>query len=184
MHSHCLDSKQVSLMSWLWGGSCQAPFSSVFKSSGYDEFCIGYLKEWLKLSHCGFVPSLMYWWPWTEDTSWSIYPVPREEQLPTFRFKGGVRSIWLHPYTKTSFGIGLHQGDASQVGNADPGCLSPCIGLDFQGMWPLSPPSSGERKTNSGRGACTPGCLWWQVGELQGREPGGPEDTSMHKEAG
>lgn len=55
---------------------------------------------------------------------------------------------------KTIFDIGLHQGGASQVENADPGCLSPCIGLDLQS---LSLPSNGEGKTNSGRGACTPG---------------------------
>lgn len=59
IQSHCLDSKQVSLMSWLWCESCKAPFSGVFKSSGCDEFCIGYLRDWLKLSHRGFVPRLM-----------------------------------------------------------------------------------------------------------------------------
>lgn len=125
------------------------PSTFFFECSGYDKCCLAYLEEWLKLSHHGFVIKLIYWRPWTADTPWSIYSVPREEQLPTFQFKGGLISVWLHLYMKTSFDIGrLILGREH---------WSPMpwlrIGLDLQGMWPLFPSQRGKEDEQE-RGAC------------------------------
>lgn len=79
LQAGCLD--ELALM-WKTQGSLLLFF--FFECSGYDKYCLAYLEEWLKLSHHGTVIKLIYWRPWTADIPWSIYSVPREEQLPTF----------------------------------------------------------------------------------------------------
>lgn len=180
MHSHCLDSKQLSLMT-----TCDVeaviPFSSVFKSSGYDAFCGRYLKDWLKVSRRGFVPRLTYWQTWTEDTAWTYISFPEKT---SFWFKGedqpGCSHTQSHVFTLVctsevhlSWGMPILHASAPLLGWIwkECGLSLPCSGEDKQQeicgyLWVSLVASQGA----AGKGArkAWGHCVWGQLQAQRG----------------